>query len=217
MSPLQSRSRPYIWVTWLTKLLVGENSCEWAAWFRTHYQDYQTVPDDFDSTAWQIKHTDLLNRVTADLEAKGQQVFTEGQNRFILRGNVAALAGKPDLLTVSGSQGTIYDAKTGKQSPSHDLQVMTYMWTIPKALGRFKDVTFDGKVVYENHEVTIPASAIDQQFTNYLTSLIKRVAAASPARKVPSDMECRFCNITKADCPERVTGETVVEGRTSEF
>ena len=25
----------YIWVTWLTKLLSDENSCEWAAWFRS--------------------------------------------------------------------------------------------------------------------------------------------------------------------------------------
>ena len=27
------RDEPYIWVTWLTRLLVGENSCEWAVWF----------------------------------------------------------------------------------------------------------------------------------------------------------------------------------------
>ena len=29
---------PYIWVTWLTKLLSDENSCEWAAWFRSPAQ-----------------------------------------------------------------------------------------------------------------------------------------------------------------------------------
>ena len=127
MSPLQTRTSPYIWVTWLTKLLVGENSCEWAAWFKAHYQDFQTVPDDFDVTAWQIKHTDLLNRVRANLEEEGKTVFTEGQNRFVLRGTVAALGGKPDLITASGTQGTIYDAKTGKPSPSHHIQVMTYM------------------------------------------------------------------------------------------
>ena len=27
---------PYIWVTWLTRLLVGENSCEWAACSRPY-------------------------------------------------------------------------------------------------------------------------------------------------------------------------------------
>ena len=25
---------PYLWVTWLTRPLVAENACEWAAWFR---------------------------------------------------------------------------------------------------------------------------------------------------------------------------------------
>ena len=65
--------------------------------------------------------------------------------------------------------------------------------------------------------MTIPASAIDQTFVGNLTSLIKRVADGMPARKVPSSMECGFCNITKADCPERVAEETIVEGRTSEF
>ena len=27
----ERRDKPNIWMTWLTKLLVGENSCEWAA------------------------------------------------------------------------------------------------------------------------------------------------------------------------------------------
>ena len=35
----QKRSgAPYIWATTLAKLLTGENSCEWAGWFRSHYQ-----------------------------------------------------------------------------------------------------------------------------------------------------------------------------------
>ena len=51
------RDGPYIWVTWLTKLMVGENSCEWAAWFKSHFQGYDKVPNDFDVTAWQMAHT----------------------------------------------------------------------------------------------------------------------------------------------------------------
>ena len=25
---------PYVWVTWLPRLLSGESSCEWASWFK---------------------------------------------------------------------------------------------------------------------------------------------------------------------------------------
>ena len=55
----ETRATPYIWVTWLTKLLVGENSCEWAAWFRAHHESwsYDKVPSTFDATTWQLNHT----------------------------------------------------------------------------------------------------------------------------------------------------------------
>ena len=28
------REFPYIWTTWLPRLLTDENSCEWAVWFK---------------------------------------------------------------------------------------------------------------------------------------------------------------------------------------
>ena len=129
------RASPYIWVTWLTKLLVGENSCEWAAWFRSQHEtwSYEKVPSTSDATTWQLNHTALLNRIQADLESQGQAVFAENQNFFNLKGKVATLGGKPDLITVAGDTGTIYDAKTGKPSPSHHIQVMAYMSLIEKA------------------------------------------------------------------------------------
>jgi len=32
------RRSPYIWVTWLTKLMAGEAQCEWASWFKAHHK-----------------------------------------------------------------------------------------------------------------------------------------------------------------------------------
>ena len=142
-------------------------------------------------------------------------MFTENQNFF--RGKVATLGGKPDLITISGNSGTIYDAKTGKPSPSHRIQVMICMYAIPRALGQYKGVTFDGKMVYGDDEVSIPATAVDEPLIENLSQLIRRVASAAPARKVPSPMECGFCNITKGDCPERSAGDTMQEGETSDF
>ena len=215
----QLRENPYIWVTWLTKLLVGENSCEWAAWFRAHYEGRsgEKVPSDFDLTAWQMKHTILVNRIRDDLEAEGRTVFTENQNSFTLRGSTATLGGKPDLITTSGATGLIIDAKTGNPSPSHHVQVMLYMYAVPRALRQYGGVAFSGKVTYQDHEVDIPNSAVDETFVNNLSQLIARVASASAARKVPSGMECGYCNITSADCPERAAGDIRLEGETEDF
>lgn len=38
-----ARNSPYVWVTWLTKILAGEQSCEWASWFKAHYQDFEKL------------------------------------------------------------------------------------------------------------------------------------------------------------------------------
>ena len=36
--PQLRESGPYIWVSWIAKLLTGENSCEWAAWFKAQHE-----------------------------------------------------------------------------------------------------------------------------------------------------------------------------------
>ena len=80
---------------------------------------------------------------------RGYTVFMEGQNSFALRGRTAALGGKPDLIArKGGNTGTIIDVKTGKSSPSHGVQVMLYMYAVPRAMGKYYGVTFDGRVVH---------------------------------------------------------------------
>lgn len=198
------RDQPYIWVTWLTKLLVGENSCEWAAWFKAHYTNFRRAPDDFDSGTWQMNHTVLLNQTRDQLQDEGHSTFVEKQNRFTLRGSSATLGGKPDLIALSGDRGVIYDVKTGQPTTSDHVQVMTYMYAVPRALGQYKNMVFDGMVVYTDHQVPIPASAVNNQFIDRLASLIRRISREQPLLKTPSALECGFCQISKEECPERV-------------
>ena len=94
---------------------------------------------------------------------------------------------------------------------------MVYMYAVPRALGQYKGVTFDGKVVYEDQDISIPSTAIDGPFIENLSQLIRRVASSTPARKVPSQMECGFRNLTAADCPERAAGDAMQEGETDDF
>ena len=136
MAQLRSNG-PYVWVTWLTKLLAGEHSCEWAAWFKSHHESWswEKAPITFDVAKWQVAHTEGVIDTRAAWEREGYTVFTESQNSFALRGKTATLGGKPDLIARKGSQGVILDVKTGKPSPSHGVQVMLYMYAVPRALG----------------------------------------------------------------------------------
>ena len=213
----ETRSGPYIWVTWLSKLLVGDRSCEWAAWFKAHHKNYVRAPSPFDVVTWQMNHTALLNDVRDGLELDGNRVSSEDQNYFNLRGSSGAvLGGKPDLVvTREDGTGTIYDIKTGQPRASDNAQVMIYMYALPY-INQFRGIQFDGRLVYkEGGEVEIPADAVDDSFRSHLFGLIRRVSDSDPARKVPSALECSMCDLTPADCPERIEDdprESITEG-----
>ena len=203
------RDKPYTWVTWLPKLLVGESSCTWAAWFKTHHFKYEKARSDFNFVEWNTRHTSALQALADRLEAEGCEVFIENQNSFTLRSSESGsvLSGRPDLIAVHPDGGaTVYDVKTGRERGSDEAQVKLYMYLLPRAKdSRWHGVTFDGCVVYgDGHERRIPASAIDDEFVGSVQSLMRRVVSDSPARRVPSAPECAWCDLTSADCAERV-------------
>ena len=218
---LLRQSGPYVWVTWLTKLLVGDASCEWAAWFKAQHEGFswEKVPDSIDWTPSRIEHTAMVAEVREQLEEEGYAVFTESQNSFALKGRSTSitLGGRPDLVARRGGEGIIVEVKSGVPRPSHHIQLLTYMYAVARAPGPHVGVEFEGKLVYSDHEVPVPSVAVDEAFVANLGGLIRRVGADTPSRKVPSPDECRFCNITIADCPERDAEGTVLEGETDDF
>lgn len=58
----QRQNGPYIWVTWLSGLVVGEKSCEWASLFRAHHESrsWHRIRQDFDQTARLSTHLDAV-------------------------------------------------------------------------------------------------------------------------------------------------------------
>ena len=212
----QRREHPYIWATWLPRLLTGENSCEWAVWFKAHYQDWVKVPSDFNQAEWMLNHTSLLNEQKTQWEARGQDVYVEGQNSFRLRGQSATLAGRPDLIVVQNDDALIIDIKAGQQQPSHFVQIMIYMYALPRALPQYQHAKLAGEVIYPTRTVRVPRGSLHTQFVKDFGSLIRRLAADKPATRVPSEHECRFCDITAEDCPERVDEERQPEKVTTE-
>ena len=209
---------PYIWVKWIPRLLSGGSSCEWSSWFKAQHEgwSWSRMPSDFDQTDWLLNHTALLNEQRERWEQQGYSVLTEGQNSFNLRCISAVLAGKPDLVAKRRDQITVIDAKTGRPSPAHTAQVLIYMYALPLAMERYKGLSIADQVAYPDHAVDIPADAVDGRFVENLSALIRRLASQMPARRVPSPGECRFCEITPAECPDMADDGSQEEGTTSE-
>jgi hypothetical protein len=212
----KARPEPYVWVSWLTKLLAGESSCLWSAWFRAHYQTAK-APNGFDMTAWQMEHAALLRKTATEYEEEGYKVHTEGQNMFALKGKVGTLSGKPDMVAVEGVEGWVVDTKTGWPKLSDQMQVMLYMWALPKTVPAFAGVRLYGKVVYKVGCCVVRPEEIDTTFITTVSDLMKVVCGEAEPRKAPSYTECQHCSITVEDCADRAGAVRVYEGETDEF
>ena len=163
-----------------------------------------------------LNHTSLLNEKKSQWEARSQDVYVEGQNSFRLRGQSATLAGRPDLIVVRSNDALIIDVKAGRQQPAHFVQIMIYMYALPRALQQYQHAKLAGEVVYPTGTRRVPMGSLHTQFKTDLGSLIRRLAADKPAARVPSEHECRFCDISAEDCPDRVDEERQPEKVTTE-
>ena len=65
---------PYIWATWLPRLISGESStCERASWYKAQHESFSwlRMTSDFDLVKWLTDHTALLNESRETWEGKG--------------------------------------------------------------------------------------------------------------------------------------------------
>lgn len=205
----QRREHPYIWVTWMPRLLSGNHHCEWASWFKAQHdgKTWRRAHRDFEPTMWALNHKALLREERKRLEADGATVRVERQNLFRLRGWHATLGGMPDLVSLQDGRVVIHDLKSGEPHEHHAIQVMLYMWAFPLARREYGGLPITGRVVYPDHVVDAPESAVDQTFVERAVDLIKTLAGEDEPERTPSASECVFCEITSDDCTERVECE----------
>ena len=206
---------PYIWVTWVSKLMTGDASCEWAAWFKAQHEgnSWTRMPSDFDQVAWLTAHTDLLNSISHDREANGYSVSVEGQNSMTLQGRSAALAGKPDLISRKGDIVTVIDAKTGQVrvrahgSPGNPIHVRM----LPRAIEEFtRALVINGTVSpIRDHVVwTCPQNSVDQEFRKARWGRTDKEVGSEYSGEKGAQLRESAGGATslKADCPERADG-----------
>jgi predicted RecB family nuclease len=199
----QPRDGVYVWITWLSKVMAGEQSCEWASWFKAHYT-YSKLPNDFDIVTWTVEHTKRLRELNRELRNRGEEVSVENENsiKYVPMTGVT-VAGKPDLISTAGSVATIYDVKTGQPKTSDTIQVMIYMYLVPWTVPKYRGIQPSGCVVYGDNRVLIPPHAITETFAEQFRYFLNVVTSLEPAIKVSGPTECRFCDIPHSDCQER--------------
>ena len=105
------RSAPYLYVTWISRPLVGEKNCLLAFWYKANNQGYPKASSDFNSAKWNMEHTDLMNELVEKLEEQGCQVFIESQNSFKVESprSGVVISGKPDVIAVHPNGRVIRD------------------------------------------------------------------------------------------------------------
>ena len=211
------RDKPYFWITWLTPLLAGEDSCEGKVYTKGHFSNVEKYsreelkeiyPDNgrFKDQDWDSAHTAMLNNLRAEYQPKSKTVLKERDWKIVGKESGTTVAGKIDLVTLEPN--LVIDAKTGKPKNSHILQVRAYLLAIK--LGAVPGITgeFKGLLRYPDHEVEV---SYDPAFPNHFYSLVKRLAKLGQSNGlwVPSYNECRFCDLK--ECSSRVVKEEVFE------
>ena len=199
----KKRSKPYIWVTWLSSLMGEEKQCKYTSWFSAHYQ-FKKSPSDFDCSA----HDKMVSRRTLQHEAKGLAVYVEDDNSFTINGKTCDIGGKPDIV-VEDDQPIIEDCKSGKRKAAHRMQVLIYMFLYPlstKGKRICQGQIPRGRLIYPDGVVEIASSEVNEQFKEFFRQTIALISSPTPPSQAPSRWECRYCNIPS--CSARIDSDT---------
>ena len=147
----------------------------------------------------------MVREQAETLRKAAYSVLLEDQNRLRLRGQSGVtLGGKPDIVAWRDREGLIVECKTGQPRHADRIQVMIYMLVLPHAQPIWRGRTLTGRVQYRSGSVDIPADDLDSVFRTRFRDMMAQVGGNAAPACVPSSYECRYCDIGKADCPERI-------------
>jgi hypothetical protein len=207
--PVRRDGKPYLWCTWIAKLLGGDVHCQWAAWFKAHYKYAKIAdPNAANLVEWNREHTALMAEIRQELADHGWTCAVEDDNSFRLEGAAATLGGKPDLIGRMPGHLIVIDGKTGRRRDSDTWQVLIYLYAILLLkwdVGR----TVTGEVRYRASTGSVPATALTPERTGAITRMIHLVASETPPGRTPSRYDCGRCDISREDCPARVVEQTL--------
>lgn len=215
----RDESKPVFNAKSLAALLAGDNQCRWAVWVGSRYY-YRHRRGDFNLKAWKEAHNDLVNRRVEELRAQGYTVKVEDQNRLMLEGKQAFIKAKPDLVATKPGEALISDEKTGKDRETDFWQVLVYGACLElKDPETFKaeGTQVYGEIVYSGGGPGIMAFEMAKELTDErrakIFGLVRELATTIPPTAVPSELECRYCDVD--ECTVRMG--TVAPTQVTEF
>ena len=194
----KSREAPYIWVTWLSKVMSGDTTCHWQSWFRSQNQLTEEQPSDFDLAGWVMNHTRMLTEFEKESIKQGYSTIKEKPIKYKVPNSNIIISGKLDCV-IEKNEIIVYDCKTGKERLSDQVQVMIYMYLLSNTEPSKKQIK--GVVMYKDKKIEIPY--LPKDFEENFNFFVDILSSQTPPTKNPGN-SCRFCKITKNDCPERV-------------
>jgi len=138
--------------------------------------------------------------LTKKLSKEGKRYSISYDLEYPIEGGGAKIKGKADCVVEENNTISIYDCKTGKDRMSDQAQVMLYMYIMSRD-PKFERKEIKGVVAYHNHEIEIPK--LPETFESNLIYFFDSLCKDDALPKAPGD-SCKFCDITKADCAERI-------------
>ena len=206
------RHKPYIWPSWLTGLLAGEDHCWWRAWAKANYR-VTKLPETKDREdffkEYTEKHDAITNRRAEELRQLGWKVYVEDEAQFKMVGSSADVSGKPDIVATRDRTALVVDAKSGKRRSSDHYQVLIYMLGLMLTWLRDKVDEVQGEVEYSDGRVPVrPLGPVEKE---QIVEAIKKLTGPEPD-PVPSAWECKYCDVAK--CPVRYKS---ADGDASEY
>jgi hypothetical protein len=200
-----ARKSTYIWTSWLARLMAGQQACEFCPWFKAHYQYEKLSAGDFDAAAWTMEHARLLRKLRLERLQARETVYMGNSNSFRYEPRAGViLAGRPDLVGDDYVRSpVIYLVKTGRAKISDWLEATILMHVVPLAVERYRGTQMRGCIAYPDDRVPIAESAVDSEFVDNFEYFLGILAGDNAPPKSPSEGDCRFCNISALDCPER--------------
>jgi len=199
------RGRPYIWATWITKLIAGEDRCWYRAWYKAHYK-FEKTPDDADRKSffeeWTARHDEIVRRRVEELKDQGFILKVEDDAKVTVRGKSADLVLKPDIVAmIDEAEALVIDAKAGKRRESDHWQVLLYLFGLTLAGAYLFGFKTRGEVSYP--EDNVPVRVLDDYAKKKIVESIAKVADTVQPKASPSERECRFCDVASCEFRKR--------------
>jgi hypothetical protein len=212
------KGKPYVWGTWLKRLLSGRDVCGWKLWFKAHCKYEKITDDSFDTARWERQHNArVLERATV-LRGQGYQVSREFEMKY--ESPRGLLTCKADIVARRTPAAPLLpvvlidDVKTGNKQNEDYWQVLTYMVVYLKLLdleakrkgeAYAPAIDLTGEVIYRDNLLKISADEdVTPKNETAIWDLMKMAVAKDGPKRVPSRHECAFCDIPKTCCPDRI-------------